>query len=89
MQSRYREICVALITDAKEDIKSADVLLKNKFLERQGSRARYPLFRDPIKPIWIPSEEYKKHDAAKAFGKANFVLEQIMGFLYEKYNLKV
>src|SRR3989338_5658998 len=29
-----------------------------KFLERQGSKSRYPLFRDPIKPIWIPSREY-------------------------------
>ena len=116
MQSRYKEICIALVIDAKDDIKAAGILLKNdifsksvyhsqqavekllkavlalngilitdehvvsdkfsllfskfnqvkevaaeaKFLERQGSKTRYPLFHNPIKPIWIPSKEYKK-----------------------------
>ena len=60
-----------------------------KFLERQGQKARYPLFRDPIKPVWIPSKEYKKEDAAKAFEKADFVLKKIAEFLDEKYNVKV
>src|SRR3989338_8718735 len=31
-----------------------DVADEAKFLERQGQKARYPLFRDPIKPIWMP-----------------------------------
>lgn len=144
MQSRYKDICAALITDAKDDLNAADVLLKNsifsksvyhsqqavekslkavlalnaifitdnhvvsdkfsilfskfnklkevadeaKFLERQGSKSRYPLFRDPIKPIWIPSKEYKKEDAGSAFKKAKFVLGRILEFLEEKYDLK-
>ena len=145
MQSRYKDICIALMIDAIDDLKAADVLLKNnifsksvyhsqqavekslkavlalnaifitdehvvsdkfsllfakfnrvkevadeaKFLERQGSKSRYPLFRDPIKPIWIPSREYKKDDAIKAYDKANFVLTKITEFLDEKYNVKV
>lgn len=145
MQSRYKDICAALMIDAKEDIKAADVLLKNnifsksvyhsqqavekslkavlalngifitdehvvsdkfsllfskfnkvkevadeaKFLERHGSKSRYPLFRDPIRPIWIPSKEYKKNDAKKAFEKADFVLKRILEFLSEKYNVKI
>ena len=145
MLSRYKDICIAFMIDAEEDIKAAGVLLKNnifsksvyhsqqavekslksvlalngifitddhvvsdkfsllfskfnkvkevaeeaKFLERQGSKSRYPLFRDPIKPIWIPSKEYKVEDAKKAFDKANFVLNKITEFLAEKYNIKM
>ena len=143
LQSRYKEICNALIVDAKEDLKAADILLKHnvysksvyhsqqsvekflksvlalngifitdehvvsdkfdllfskfnqvrkvseeaKFLERHGSKSRYPLFRDPIKPIWVPSREYKKEDAEKAIKKALFVKEKILAFLKEKYNV--
>ena len=143
LQSRYKDICNALIIDADEDMRAAEVLLKNsiyskavyhsqqvvekylkavlalnailitddhvvsdkfsllfskfnqvkevaaeaKFLEKQGSRSRYPLFRDPIKPIWIPSNEYKKQDAQKAIEKARFVKDKINIFLKEKYNI--
>ena len=145
MQSRYKDICNALITDSKEDLKAARVLLDSsiysksvfhsqqivekalkavlalnaifitdehvvsdkfsmlfskfnqvkevaeeaKFLERQGSKTRYPLFHNPIKPIWIPSKEYKKQDAQLALKKAEFVLEKILNFLKEKYGIKV
>lgn len=66
-----------------------EVAAEAKFLERQGSKSRYPLFRDPIKPIWIPSKEYKKDDAKQAFDKANFVLQKITMFLGERYDVKV
>jgi len=144
LQSRYKDICNALIIDAKEDQKAAKVLLDNsiysksvfhsqqivekalkavlalnaifitdehvvsdkfsilfskfnqvkevaqeaKFLEQQGSKTRYPLFHNPIKPIWIPSIEYKKPDAEKALQKADFVLTKIIGFLKDKYGIK-
>jgi len=143
LQSRYKDICNALILDAKEDLKAAKILLANaiysksifhsqqtvekalksalalnaifitddhvvsdkfsllfskfnqikevaeeaKFLERQGSKTRYPLFHNPIKPIWIPSKEYKKEDAEKALQKAQFVLDKILNFLKEKYKI--
>ena len=143
MQSRYKDICNALILDAKEDLKAAKILLDDsihsksvfhsqqavekalkavlalnaifitdshvvsdkfsilfskfnqvkevaeeaKFLERQGSKTRYPLFHNPIKPIWIPSKEYKKQDSDKALQKAEFVLNKILGFLKDKYKI--
>ena len=144
MQSRAKDICIALIIDAKEDVKAAEVLCKHeiysksiyhcqqsvekalksvlalngifitdehhvsdkfallfskfntvkevadeaKTLERHGSRPRYPLFRDPIRPIWIPSREYKKVDADKALATAQKVMEKITAFLEEKYGVK-
>ena len=145
LESRYKEICTAFLIDSKDDIKAAEVLLKNsifsksvyhsqqavekslksvlalngilitdehnvsdkfsllfskfnkvkevaneaKALERHGSRSRYPLFRDPLKPIWIPSREYKREDAEKALEKAEFVSKKITEFLEEKYNVKI
>lgn len=143
LQSRYKDICNALIIDAKEDLKAAKILLDNsiysksvfhsqqvvekalkavlalnaifitdehvvsdkfnllfskfnqlkevaeeaKFLERQGSKTRYPLFHNPIKPIWIPSREYKNQDAEKALQKADLVLKKILGFLKDRYGI--
>ena len=145
MQSRYKDICNALIIDGKEDLKAAKILLDNgiysksvfhsqqivekalkailalnavfitdehvvsdkfnllfskfnqlkevaeeaKFLERQGSKTRYPLFHNPIKPIWMPSKEYKEQDAEKALQKAEFVLDKIINFLKEKYGIDI
>jgi len=144
LQSRYKDICSALIIDAKEDLKAAKILSDNhiysksifhsqqavekslkavlalnailitddhvvsdkfnilfskfnqikevaeeaKYLERQGSKTRYPLFHNPIKPIWIPSKEYKKQDAETALKKAGFVIDKIIAFLKDKYNIK-
>lgn len=143
MQSRYKDICIALINDAEEDMKSAKILVDNsiysksiyhsqqcvekmlksilalnaiiitdehkvsdklallfsKFnqikeiiqearkLERHGSRPRYPLFYDPIKPIWEPSKEYKKSDAEEAIFIARKVYTTILEFIKEKYNI--
>ncbi len=144
MQSKYRDICNALIIDAREDLKAAKVLMEKgifsksvfhsqqavekflksvlalnsiiitdehkvsdkfsllfsrfnsldkvaeeaKYLERHGLKSRYPLFGDPIRPIWIPSEEYKKEDSEKSLKKARFVEEKIINFLKEKYNIQ-
>ena len=65
-----------------------EVAEEARYLERQGSRSRYPLFKDPIKPIWIPKKGYKNEDAKKALDKAGFVYEKITGFLEDKYNFK-
>ncbi|HEX7574829.1 MAG TPA: hypothetical protein VF360_00485, partial [Candidatus Methanoperedens sp.] len=49
-----------------------------KYLERQAIKSRYPLFTNPEKPIWIPSQEYNEHDANDAFKKAKHY--------FKKYN---
>lgn len=143
LQSRYKDICIALINDAEVDIKSARILLENdifsksifhsqqavekmiksvlalnaiiitdehhvsdklallfskfnqlneviheaKVLERQGSKPRYPLFHDPIKPIWEPSKEYKKSDAEIAINTANKVYNTLLSFIEKKYGV--
>ncbi|MBI4454005.1 HEPN domain-containing protein [Candidatus Woesearchaeota archaeon] len=143
MQSRYKDICIALINDAEVDMNAARILLDSKIysksiyhsqqcvekmlkamlalnaiiitdehnvsdkltllfskfnqikeviqearkLERHGSRPRYPLFYDPIKPIWEPSKEYKKNDAEEAITIADKVHNVIFNFIKEKYGI--
>jgi len=59
-----------------------------KFLEHQGTRSRYPLFRDSKKPLWIPSKEYTKDDANSAYKKAEYVFNAILEFLKDKYEIE-
>jgi HEPN domain-containing protein len=67
----------------------ATVIDYAKALERHGMRPKYPLFGDPIKPIWIPSREYRKIDASQSFDKAVFVMGRIKKFINEIYRIRV
>ncbi len=58
-----------------------------KYLERQATKSRYPLFTSVEKPIWIPSQEYTEYDANDAFRKAIAILKAIIQFLKEKHNI--
>lgn len=46
-------------------------------LERIGSRSEYPLFGDPNRPIWIPSEQLNDADAQQALDEATFVFDAL------------
>lgn len=58
-----------------------------KYLERQGTKTRYPMFRDATRPIWTPSKEYTKSDAIEAFGKAESAFDAIIRFLEDQYKI--
>jgi len=58
-----------------------------KFLEHQGTRSRYPLFRDPSRSMWIPSREYTRDDAAGAYRKADRIFGTIIKLLDDKYGV--
>ncbi len=58
-----------------------------KYLERQGTKTRYPMFRDATRPIWIPSKEYTKSDAVEAFEKAESAFDTIIGFMEDEYKI--
>ncbi len=67
---------------AMPDIKN--LIRDAKYLERQATKSRYPLFTDAERPIWIPSREYSEHDANDAYRKAVTILKAIKQFLKEK-----
>ena len=58
-----------------------------KYLERQATKSRYPLFTSTDRPIWIPSREYTEDDAEDAYRKANTILRTISQFLKEKHKI--
>jgi len=60
-----------------------------KYLERQATKSRYPLFTSTDRPIWIPSREYSEHDAEDAYRKAKNILETTSQFLKEKHNISL
>ena len=70
----FREMPVEIVRDAK-------------FLEHQGTRSGYPLFRDPSRSIWIPSREYTRDDAAGAYRKADRICSTIAKLLEDKYGV--
>lgn len=70
---------------AMPDIRN--LIRDTKYLERQATKSRYPLFSSAERPIWIPSREYSKQDADDAYRKAANILESIRKFLIEKYSI--
>jgi HEPN domain-containing protein len=65
----------------------SNLIHDSKYLERQATKSRYPLFTSAERPIWIPSREYTEHDAEDAYRKANTILRNIKQFLKEKDNI--
>jgi HEPN domain-containing protein len=60
-----------------------------KYLERQATKSRYPLFTNAKRPIWIPSREYTEQDAEDAYRKALAIFKSIKQFLKEKHNISI
>ena len=60
-----------------------------KYLERQATKSRYPLFSNADRPIWIPSREYTGQDADDAYRKALTIFKNIKQFLKEKHNISI
>lgn len=60
---------------------------ESKYLERQAIKSRYPLFTNPDKPIWIPSQEYTFQDANDAYKKTITIVKNIIRFLKEKHGI--
>lgn len=50
-------------------------------LERLGARARFPLYHREDLPIWIPSREFGKKEAASALTHCEFVYQNVKGYL--------
>ncbi len=59
----------------------------SKYLERQATKSRYPLFTNAERPIWVPSREYTEQDAEDAHRKANAILKAIEQYLKEKHSI--
>lgn len=70
----FREMPIEIAKDAK-------------FLEHQGTKSRYPLFRDPRRSMWIPSREYTKDDATGAYRRADRIFNALIAFLSDKYGV--
>jgi len=62
---------------------------KIKALEWEGTKTRYPLFGRVDLPIWIPSDRYTQDDANEAIADAKFVIEAIVTFVKQTYQLQV
>ncbi len=58
-----------------------------KYLERQATKSRYPMFTEANRPVWIPSHEYTEQDADDAYNRAITILGTIKKFLKEKHNI--
>lgn len=57
-------------------------------LERLGARARFPLYHRDDLPVWIPSREFGKRDAASALTHCEFVYQHVKGHLVEVEGLE-
>lgn len=66
-----------------------NIIRDAKYLERQATKSRYPLFRDAERPIWIPSREYTELDATDAYMKAVNIFKNITQFIKEKHNISI
>jgi len=64
-----------------------NLIRDSKYLERQATKSRYPLFTSAEKSIWVPSREYTEYDAEDAYRKATNILKAIKQFLREKHNI--
>lgn len=56
-------------------------------LERIGSRSEYPLFGDPNRPVWIPSEQLGDADALQALDEATFVFDTLARHLADAHGI--
>jgi HEPN domain-containing protein len=65
---------VAVCSDHPDVVRIARIAEQ---LERLGSRSEYPLFGDPNRPIWVPSEQLDQGDAQRALDGALFVFERL------------
>jgi HEPN domain-containing protein len=66
-----------------------NLIRESKYLERQAIKSRYPLFTNPDKPIWIPSQEYTHQDANDAYKKTITIVKNIIRFLKEKHGISI
>jgi HEPN domain-containing protein len=58
-------------------------------LESIRSRSEYPLFGDPNRPIWIPSERYGQADAQQALDEATFVFDALAQDLADQHGVNL
>ncbi|NTU60620.1 MAG: HEPN domain-containing protein [Deltaproteobacteria bacterium] len=65
----------ALYSSAFKDMDRLVVAIQS--LERLGARARFPLFQRDDLPVWIPSREFGKKEAASALTHCEFVYQNL------------
>jgi HEPN domain-containing protein len=58
-------------------------------LESTGSRSEYPLFGDPSRPIWIPSERYGSTDAQQALDESTWVFDTLAQHLANEHGVRL
>ncbi len=56
-------------------------------LERLGARARFPLYHRTDLPIWVPSREFGKREAASALTDCELVYQTVRNYLVEQEGL--
>ncbi|MBI1925682.1 HEPN domain-containing protein [Candidatus Poribacteria bacterium] len=77
---------VSLCADVPDVARIAQISAR---LERMGSRSEYPLFGDPNRPIWIPSERYGHADAQQALDEATFVFDTLAQYLADQHGVNL
>jgi HEPN domain-containing protein len=58
-------------------------------LESTGSRSEYPLFGDPNRPIWIPSERFGSSDGQQALDEATHVFDTLAQELAARHGVRL
>jgi HEPN domain-containing protein len=57
-------------------------------LERLGAKARFPLYHRDDLPIWMPSREFGRKEAASALTDCEFVYQAVRAYLVDHEGLE-
>jgi HEPN domain-containing protein len=76
----------ATCADVPDAVRIAQIAFR---LESTGSRSEYPLFGDPNRPIWIPSEQFQQADAQQALDDAIFVFDSLTQHLASNHGIQL
>jgi HEPN domain-containing protein len=76
----------ASCTDIADSARIAQMAAR---LENAGSRSEYPLFGDPTRPIWIPSERLGPADAQQALAEASEVFDALSQYLADSHGIQL
>jgi HEPN domain-containing protein len=76
----------ASCADVPDAVRIAQIATR---LESTGSRSEYPMFGDPSRPIWIPSERYGSADGQQALDDARYVFDTLAQYLAAHHGVRL